>query len=802
MTGPTGKIVTLLLVVLILLNHGTASAQTLREDEENLIAFLRNVLPDYSLVFNSSVPTCQWEGLTCIGLGAQQRIYTLNLGGLSLNGSIPNNTLGALTALTVLELSNNFLSGSIPYDIFNLRNLMHLGLANNRLTGILPQWINLYQLLKLDLSENLLSGALPNSLGNLRSLNVLDLHGNNFTGPMPMLNNTRFLRYLDLSSNGITGNVPYQIFFSLSQELAQLNLSSNLLTGPILPEFNWLWQIRVLDLSNNGFEGEIPDLSNLGQLRQFNVASNNLHGMLPVSITKIPYLRSLSVAKNRLWGPLPPLPWGTSSEKIRFIDCSHNFFSGPIPNGLLASENLAVVRLTRNWFSGPIPGNFTTLLEELDLSWNNFTGNIPETLANLPLLTKLDLSANRLNGSIPMGLVKKTSLQHLSLAANEFEEGSLPDLSHAGSLVYLNLSSCNRNGSIPDSVGELQSLVHLDLSHNHVTGPIPENLSLTTNITTLDFSYNNLNGQIPPALGSLNLSSLDLSFNNLTGEVPNQWIKFANTSFTGNSFLCGIVNRPCPVGDTSTAPSALPLPNPSPDPALPPLIDHPPIVRGKGHTRKDMEAGAVLGIVIGLCLAFCALLSTYMLFHKKRKRFKKKPRKDNSSYLTGPLTFESDPCGWACQVPQPASIPVIMFEKPLLNLTFADLLQATSKFHNDSQIADGRYGPTFKGTLQGGFKIVVKVLRDCGPANELEKAAQLEALGKIRHENLVSLVGYCLVGGERLLVYEFMENADVHQRLHDSPGDTKFSMPRVILFSVWLMASCVPLHAFSFSSST
>lgn len=182
-----------------------------------------------------------------------------------------------------------------------------------------------------------------------------------------------------------------------------------------------------------------------------------------------------------------------------------------------------------------------------------------------------------------------------------------------------------------------------------------------------------------------------------------------------------------------------------------------------------MGAGTIVGMAVGLSLALLALLITYIAFHKKHKKFTKtRTRKENSSYLTGPVTFEADPCAWASQVQQPASIPVIMFEKPLLNLTFADLLQATNKFHRDSQIADGRYGPTFKGTLPGGFQIVVKVLYDGGPANELEKAAQLEALGKIRHENLVSLIGYCLVGEERLLVYKFMENGDVNQRLHDS----------------------------------
>lgn len=772
MTGPSGRVVTLVLVALLLL-HGTVStsAQTLRDDEQHLFAFLQDVLPGYPSPFNTSVPTCQWQGLSCIGLGAGQRINSLSLGGLGLNGSIPYNTLGALTSLRYLDLSYNFLTGEIPWDIWSLPNLVHLGLSSNKLTGALPKWVNLHQLLELNLSGNFFSGPILDSFGvNLKYLQLLDLHGNNFSGPMPAFTDKQHLTYLDLSSNQFTGGVSYATFFI--QELTMVNLSRNLFTGPIPNEFGWLWNIRTLDLSENDFEGPIPDFYNLGQLRQFHVSSNRLNGSLPFNLTRLPYLGALGVANNMLTGPLPPLPWGMSSDKIRFFDCSDNFLSGSIPWGLFASENLAVVRLAKNSFTGSIPTNVTIQMQEMDLGSNNFTGDIPATFSSSHLLEKLDVSSNQLSGSIPWGNITVLhSLRSLNLAQNRFDEGALPNLSQFVNLTYLNLSSSYVNGSIPDSVGDLWSLVQLDLSHNQVTGNIPANLSQTTNLMSLDLSHNTLTGEIPPELVSLmSLSTLDLSFNNLSGEIPyaNQWAHFSNWSYQGNSLLCGVaVNKVCPPPSPAPPPSAPVLvAAPSLAPFVPSILHRPPANR--------LEAGTVVGIVIGVSLAMCAFLSTYVMFHKE-STYKKKPRKENSSYLTGPVTFESDPSAWASRVPQPSSIPVIMFEKPLLSLTFADLLHATSKFHKDSQIADGRYGPSFKGTLSGGFQIVVKVLYDGGPANELEKAAQLEGLGKIRHENLVPLVGYCLVGEERLLVYEFMENGDVQHRLHDSLDGNKHS---------------------------
>ncbi len=136
----------------------------------------------------------------------------------------------------------------------------------------------------------------------------------------------------------------------------------------------------------------------------------------------------------------------------------------------------------------------------------------------------------------------------------------------------------------------------------------------------------------------------------------------------------------------------------------------------------------------------------------------------------GPMSFESDPSTWATSVKHPGSIPVVMFEKPLLNLTFSDLLQATLNFHKDAQITEGGCGPVYMGVLSpGDIKIAVKVLFEGGPVNPIERAAQLEALGKVKHPNLVPLVGYSMVNEKRILIYEFMENGNLYHHLHELP---------------------------------
>lgn len=744
MTGPKGKVVILLLLALCLLHEATAD--TLSSDEDHFLAFLNSVLPNHTSLFNSSVPTCQWPGLTCIGLGIHQRIRHLRLSWKGLNGTIPPGTLGALTSLETLNLSNNSLTGDIPSDIFNLSSLAFLVLANNRLTGSLPNSAGqLVQLRRLDISNNLLSGPLPLTFGNLRSLKFLDLHGNNFSGGLPVLPTYNYLQTLDLSSNQFTGVIPSETFGVY--HLSSLNLSRNNLSGQIPGELNNLGALRTIDLSWNSFYGPLPSFSNVQQLRTLYITSNSLTGFIPSSIANLPYLRVLAMANNKFTGPLPPTPWGNGNGKLRTLDCANNSLNGSIPEGLLTYTNLSVVRLGNNDFTGPIPGNVTANAQELDFHMNQFSGNIPATLAALLTLQKLDLSSNHFNGSIPWILTELRSLQYLALADNMFAGGLFPNLSSMVNLMYLNLSSSNIGGPISDSMGTLTSLVQLDLSHNHLTGTIPSALSRTTNLTYLDLSWNNLTGEIPAGLVSLTLlNHLNISYNQLQGSVPysNQWDTFNTSSFEGNPLLCGIaLNRTCAIGE-------------SPAPAS-----------KHEHSGSRLRVGAVIGIVAGCLIAFCAVVTALLVLCTRWT--KKLPAKEVSKYLSGPVSFEADPSSWAVHVRDPGSIPVIMFEKPLLNLTFADLLQATTIFHKDTQIADGGYGPVYKGLLPGGFQIVVKVLFEGGPANEYEKAAQLEALGRIKHPNLVSLVGYCLVGEERLLVYEYMENGDLHRRLHELP---------------------------------
>uniref|UniRef100_A0A0E0CL15 Protein kinase domain-containing protein n=1 Tax=Oryza meridionalis TaxID=40149 RepID=A0A0E0CL15_9ORYZ len=176
------------------LNTDAQALQALRS------AVGKSALPSW----NSSTPTCNWQGVTC----ESGRVTELRLPGAGLMGTLPSNVLGNLSALRTLSLRYNALTGPIPDDLSRLPELRAIYFQHNSFSGEVPASVfTLKNLVRLDLAGNKFSGEISPDFNKLNRLGTLFLDGNSFTGEIPKLD-LPTLSQFNVSYNKLNGSIP------------------------------------------------------------------------------------------------------------------------------------------------------------------------------------------------------------------------------------------------------------------------------------------------------------------------------------------------------------------------------------------------------------------------------------------------------------------------------------------------------------------------------------------------------------------------------------------------------------------
>ncbi|KAJ4827938.1 Receptor-like protein kinase BRI1-like 3 [Turnera subulata] len=694
-------------------------------------------------------------------------LETFNVSHNELQLKIPGALLGGLKSLRQLSLAHNQFFGDIPPELGRAcGTLEELDLSANKLTGGLPQtFLSCSSTLQsLNLGNNFLSGDfLTTVVSNLQGLKYLYVPFNNLTGPVPLsLQNCTLIQVIDLSSNGFTGNVP-----------SQLCSSSN--PSPL----------QKLLLANNYLSGQVPsELGSCNNLKSLDLSFNNLDGPIPPSIWRLPYLTDLVMWANNLTGEIPEGICVNGGKYLESLILNNNLLSGSIPQSIGQCSSMIWVSLSSNQLTGEIPASIGNLanLAVLQMGNNSLSGQIPPEIGKCRSLIWLDLNSNDLTGPIPSELADQAGLivpgivsgKQFAFVRNEGGtscrgagglvefQGIRPErlesfpMIHScpttriytgmtvytfvsnGSMIFLDLAYNSLSGSIPDNFGSMTYLQVLNLGHNNLTGTIPFSFGGLKSLGVLDLSHNNFQGYIPPSLGTLSfLSDLDVSNNNLTGTIPSggQLTTFPASRYENNSGLCGVPLPPC--GSSSRSQNLYP--------------------RVK---KQSVAAGMVIGISF---FVLCILGLTLALYRVKKYQKKEEQRE---KYIESLPTSGSS--SWKFSgVPEPLSINIATFEKPLRKLTFAHLLEATNGFSADSLIGTGGFGEVYKAQLKDGCVVAIKKLIHVTGQGDREFMAEMETIGKIKHRNLVPLLGYCKIGEERLLVYEYMKWGSLESVLHD-----------------------------------
>ncbi|KAL6206762.1 hypothetical protein ACLB2K_024009 [Fragaria x ananassa] len=293
----------------------------------------------------------------------------------------------------------------------------------------------------------------------------------------------------------------------------------------------------------------------------------DLAGVLPPSIAKLPYLTQIDFTRNFFSGNIPS-EWGSTKLEymsfnvnnltgpipaflgnittLRYLNLETNMFNGTVPPELGNLVNLQNLIISTNNLTGVLPVNLTSLskLAELRISSNNFTGKVPDYFQSWNQLTQIEIQASGLEGPIPSSISVLRNLTELRISDLNGGGSVFPDLSNMTSLQRLMLRSCNLNGSIPD-LSAMTAMNILDLSFNKLEGSIPDLQELVeTKLQYLYLTSNLLNGSIPDWIKSSdNRYQIDVSYNNfLESSEPTMCTEYVNvfkSSAVPNNSLSG-----------------------------------------------------------------------------------------------------------------------------------------------------------------------------------------------------------------------------------------------------------------------
>ncbi|OMO80292.1 hypothetical protein CCACVL1_13078 [Corchorus capsularis] len=335
-------------------------------------------------------------------------------------------------------------------------------------------------------------------------------------------------------------------------------------------------------------------------------------------------------------------------------------------------------------------------------------------------------------------------------------------------------------GFLSPVLANLSGIRHVNLENNLFRGSLPIELFTATRLKSLVLSGNSLSGPLPPEIGNLkNLQMLDTSRNSFNGSIPTSIVqcrKLSTLVLSQNSFSGSL---PVGLGNSLISLQKVNLSYNSLGSSIPSDI---------GNLTN------LQGVMVGVCLI--GFLLSY--WYKKASvckgvqrvagyRLEEKlmigrdifcfAKKDNDT-----LSETMEQCNF---VPLDSQV----------NFDLDQLLKASAFL-----LGKSASGILYKVVLDNGEAVAVRRLGDGGGQRLKEFQTEVEAIGKIRHPNVVNLRAYCCSDDEKLLIYDYITNGDLTAAIHGKAGIISFkplSWPVRVKIMKGIAKGLAFLHEFS-----
>ncbi|KAG8067608.1 hypothetical protein GUJ93_ZPchr0005g16265 [Zizania palustris] len=526
--------------------------------------------------------------------------------------------------------------------------------------------------------------------------------------------------------------------------ITRLRVSDNEFTGKIPDYLGSLPNLVELAFHGNSFEGPIPEsLSNLTKLTTLRLGDIVNGSSSLAFISNLASLSLLILRNCRIYGNLGAVDFSMFAKLVS-LDLSFNNITGQIPQSLLNLGNIQSLFLGNNSLTGRLPEVISSSLKTIDLSYNQLNGSLPSWATQNNLQLGSDGTIYEVD-PVDLGAASYyVSSQTRWAVSNVGQYYLAPE---AKNIIYSPLHFQNSDDS------KLFETARMSASSLRYYGLRLENGNYTVLLQFAEFAFpdtktwQSLGRRVFDIYVQGHLKEKNFDIRKTAGGKSFTAVKRSYTTTVSENFLeihlfwAGKGTYRIPTeGYYGPMISAISI-----SPNFTPTVRN-------GVPKRRSKAGVIAGILIGVLVL--GLLVTFGIFLLVKKRRTTAQQKELYNLVGRPDVF-----------------------------SYAELKLATNNFSSQNILGEGGYGPVYKGKLPDGRDIAVKQLSQSSHQGKSQFVTEVETISAVQHRNLVKLHGFCIEGNMPLLVYEYLENGSLDRALF---GDSNLILDWAMRFEIIL----------------